>query len=378
MLTYAQLAKLAHDVQDRHVLNVFVDATELDAVARRAWRRTLASGITATRKAIADAPHAERQAFEKAAKLVTRQAKELSDDLDAAPGWVAFVTEDEIVYAGPVFRAPRASVSWRRGIATAPYLRLHDGDGGVIVAVIETRATDLYRWNGRDVEQLGRVSAHAHVGRAAQMGDAPREGFHTGTRGTALTDAAQRALEVGRERMLHDVAQQLEGLARPSSWIVMAGIRTTVNEAIKHLSSAARKRTLYVSGLGSDASEVDIARAAGEGRQQLQRQHELDRVTDLIERAVGRGRGVLGFKPTMEALDTGAARDVLVSPRFLEDRPADAESVALAVLANGARLAEVGDDAAVRLDSDAEGIAATLRFPSRNGRVARGLARAKV
>ncbi len=374
MLTYAQLAKLERNTRDRLVLNVYVDATQLDTVARRAWRRTLADEITATRKAVAGAPHAERNAFEKAAKLLTRQAKELSDDLDGAPGWVAFVTDEEIVYAGPTVAPPQPSLTWRRGIAAAPYLRLFDGNEGVIVAVVDTRATDLYRWNGHDVEHVGRISAHAHVGRAAQMGDAPREGFHTGTRGTALADAAQRALEVGRERMLHDVAQQLEGLARPRGWIVMAGIRATVNEALKHLGRAARKRTRYVPGLGSDATEVDIASAAAQGRRHLEQEDALSRVNELIDRAAGRGRAVLGLEATQQALSTGAAREVLVTPQFFEQRAADAEAVALAVLANGARLAEVVDDAAARLDEEAGGIAATLRFPSRSGRVARGLA----
>jgi hypothetical protein len=262
------------------------------------------------------------------------------------------------------------------GIAVAPYMRLFQGPADVIVALVDARSTDLYRVTGRGVERVGHVNAHAHVGRAAHMGDSAREGFHTGTRGTALTDAAQRALEVGRERMLHDVANELEGLARPNGWIVVAGTRNNAHDAIKHLGKAAQKRALYVPGPGMDASEAEIATAAMEGRRQLETEHEKARVADIVDRAVGRGRAVVGHEATVGALATGAAREVLATPRFLDERPEDAEAVALDVLTHGSRLVEVRGDASERLDAEAGGIAAALRFTSRAGRVAAGLASA--
>lgn len=377
MLTYSQLAKLERSARGYHVLHVYVDPTELDAVARRAWRKTLAGAVVAQRKALGGAPHAERNEFDKAAELLEKLTRELSDDVDGAAGWAAFLTADRSLHAGPTHRAPRTSLAWRIGISAAPYMRLFQGPADVIVALVDARSTDIYRLSGRDVERVGHVNAHAHVGRAAHMGDSAREGFHTGTRGTALADAAQRALEVGRERMLHDVANELEALARPSGWIVIAGTRSNAHDAIKHLGKAAQKRTVYVPGPGMDASEADIAAAATEGRHQLEIEHETARVTDIVDRAVGRGRAVVGLEPTRAALETGAARDVLATPRFFDERPDEAEAVALDVLAHGARLVEVTGQAAERLDAEAGGIAAALRFPSRTRGVAAGLVSAR-
>ncbi len=376
MLTYSQLAKLERSARARHVLHAYVDPTELDAVARRAWRKTLANAVVAQRKALSGAPHAERNEFDKAAELLEKLTGELRDDVDGAAGWAAFITADGLLHAGPTYRAPPTSLTWRTGIAAAPYMRLFQGPADVIVALVDARSTDLYRVSGRGVERVGHVNAHAHVGRAAHMGDSAREGFHTGTRGTALADAAHRALEVGRERMLHDVANELEGLARPNGWIVIAGTRSNAHDAIKHLGKAAQKRALYVPGPGMDASEAEIATAAVEGRHQLETEHEKARVTEIVDRAVGRGRAVVGLEATVGALATGAAREVLATPRFLDERPEDAEAVALDVLTHGSRLVEVRGEAGERLDAEAGGIAAALRFPSRAGRVAAGLASA--
>ena len=377
MLTYSQFANLERSARDRHVLHAYIDAGELDAVARRAWRKTLAAGIAAARKTVASASHAERAEFEQATGRLAEVTRQLPDDLEGAPGWAALVTADGVLQAGPTLRAPEAYVGWRLGIAAAPYLRALQGPADVILALIDARTADLYRLHGGGVERVGRINAHAHVGRAAHMGDVAREGFHSGTRGTTLTDAAQRALEVGRERMLHEVAQELEGLARPSGWIVVAGTRTNANDAIKRLGRAAQKRATYMSGLSADASEAEIATAAAEGRRRLSSEREVARVAELLDRAIGRARAVVGLEEVRGAIRSGAARDVLITPAYFETHGDEAESVALDLLSHGARLSEVGGEAATRLDAEGGGIAATLRFPSRVGRVGAGLAAAR-
>lgn len=377
MLTYAELAELARSARDRMVLNVYVDPSELDAVARRSWRRTLADAIVDVRKSLSTATHAERAEYDKAAARVEKLAEDLSDDLDGAPGWAAFADAKAVLYAGPTHRPPRTGLLWRPGLAAARYLRLFDDDGGVVVVLLDGRSADLYRWNGREVAHLERINAHAHVGRAAHMGDAPREGCHAGTRGTALTDAAQRALEAGRERMLHSLTAQLEALARPAGWIVMGGARNTVTDAMKQLTKTTQKRALFMPGLNVDASEADIAAVAAEGRRRLESERDLSRVNELLDRAVGRGRAVAGFQPSLDALLAASARDILVSTRFLDEHPDDADTLGATVLTHGARLEEMSGDAGARLDA-AGGVAATLRFPSRSGRVRAGLTTARV
>ena len=367
MLTYAQLAKLEKSVRDHHVLNVYIDATELDNVSRRSWRRTLAAAVVALRKSLEGAPHAQRVAFDRAAQHVAEVAGGLVDDLDGAPGWCLLATRDEVIHSGSTDRAPGTSATWRSGVGVAPYLRLFD-DETVIVGVVGIRATDLYRCDGRTTKRVEHVNAHAHLGRAVHMGDVPHERFHAGTRGTALTDAAQHALEVGRERMLHDVADELDALARPHAWVVLTGARETVSDAMRHLGRTLRKRTIYVPGLGTGATDAEIAQAAIDGKRRLERTLEMERVTDLIDRAAARGRARVGLDGTREAALAGAARDVYVTSHFLEQHPAEAEELALAALTHGARFTPVLGDAAARLDEVGGGVATALRFGRAKGR----------
>jgi hypothetical protein len=362
MLTYSQLARLERAARDSLVLNAYVDATELDSVSRRSWRHTLADGIVAQRKALAGAPHAERNAFDRAAARLDEATARMRDDLDGAPGWVAFVTADGFLHWGHTDTAPGTHLSWRMGIATPSYLRLMHDDGKVVVGVVNTREAEVYEWAGGDPERVARLEAHAHVGRAHHMGDSPREGFHAGTRGTALTDAARRALDVGRDQLLRDVVAELEGRGRPSGWIVVSGSRAMAREALEGLGVAARKRALHMDGLSGTSSLADVGRVAAAGRDQLRAAQERQRVSELIDRAVGRHRGVLGPEPTLEALRSGAARDVFASPAFFAQDSGNVEAVALAVLEHGAAIHEVTDAAAARLDGECHGVAATLRF----------------
>ncbi len=367
MLTYAQLADLERASRDTPVLSAYVDATELDAVARRAWRHSLAGAVVAARKAMAEAPHAERTAYDRAADRLEAQARALSDDLGGAHGWVAFVTADDVRYAGPTAMAPAAALLWRRGIATAPYLRLLRDDPAVAMAVVDVRSADLYRWARGTLVRGERLHAYAHVRRAGHMGDSPHQGFHPGTRGMTLTDAAQRAVDAGADRLVREVAAELDATGRAADWIVVAGNREVALDAIKHLSKGAQKRALYVPGLAAEATDAEIARAAAEGGAELERAREVERVAELLDRAAARGRGVLGYEPTAQALASGAAREVLVTGGFFERAPERAEALMLAVLANGARVVEVAGEAAARLDAECEGVGAALRYRARSG-----------
>lgn len=368
MLSYAQLAELERRTRESLVLNVYIDATELDGVARRSWRHTLANAVVATRKSLADAPHAERTAFDRAAERLEARTMALSDDMDGAPGWVAFATADEILYAGPTTTVPAASLVWRKGIAMVPYVRLLRDEPTVTVAQVDVRKADIYRWVAGTLHRVERVQAHAHVGRAGHMGDAPHPGFHSGTRGTTLTDAAQRAMDAGVDRMVRDVAAQIGTTGLPGGWIILVGNRTVALDTIKHLTKGEQKCAVYVPGLAADAAEPEIAHAAAEGRAQLQTAHEVARVVDLIERAAASDRAVLGYTRTLEALAAGAAREVLVTGDFFARETDRAEALMLAVLANGAHLVEVGGEGAARLDAECEGVGATLRFRTQPGR----------
>ncbi|HVZ78820.1 MAG TPA: hypothetical protein VG818_12630 [Gemmatimonadaceae bacterium] len=362
MLSNAQLARLDAETRGRKVLNVFVNARETDAVGRLSWRTTLESALTRTRKALADAPHAERNALDGAAARVLEMADRWSAHAEAG-GWVAFVTEDAVVHeeARPVGDTPM--VAWRDGVATLAYVCLPPLAPPVLAVLVNARSARILRWAGGALSHVDTIHAHAQARRAGHMGDAPREHFHGGTRGTTTSEAMQRTALTARERMMRELADRLQELAGSDAVIVIGGTPVPAREAWRALSHALTDRALQLGGFSIWATEAEIVRAAQDGAARLARAQQSARVATLLERAGARETGITGAAGTLLAVRAGAGRDVLFTPRFVTRHPDDAELLVREGLTHGAELLEVSGEAAEQLDATGGGVGALLRFP---------------
>jgi hypothetical protein len=232
----------------------------------------------------------------------------------------------------------------------------------VVVAVVDSRSAKVYRYAEGHLAHVETLRASAHVQPSDHMGNAPKRGFHAGTRGTAATDAAQRTLRSGRLRMLRDLTKYLTKLADTDGWIVLGGTLTVAREAYRLLPKHAQDRTLVQLSLGLRASFDDIAAAAALGGSALRRASD-DRA---VGRLLGGSRSVARVATHVEAaraaLQRGAVRRLFITPAFIAERLDDAEEMVRVALIDGAEIEVVAGAAAAQLDEDAGGVAASLRY----------------
>lgn len=361
MLTYAELVELERSLRGERVLSVYVDGSAPDPAAKHAWRRVLDDAVRGIGRGLAGAPHDEREAFRRAASLLEAELAATSGAL-GAPGWAAFITAEGVRTAGPLPTHIPSLVRWERGARVAPYVRALEQQRPVVVAVVDTREARLYRYREGALEALDTLRAHAAVGPFDHMGDVPREHFHTGTRGSTGTDAAERELRVGTERMLAELAGRLTVLGGDDAWIVLGGTPQAAKAALATLPGAAAARATVLPSLGVWASEAEIRRLAAEGATVLREAREGAMLADLLERKGARGNGAVGASAVLHALDAGAVQELLLSTQFLERHAADAELAVRAALGQRSSVEVAGGAAAERLDREAGGIVARLRF----------------
>jgi hypothetical protein len=119
MFTFAQLRELEGRLRNRKVLSVFVDmaVTTADTTWRDGLNRALA-------RLDATPPHlnaGERTALD----LCMAHLRTALEGMRATPGergWVAYVTTDDVVAAGPVRTRLETAAFWQNGIVVRPLM----------------------------------------------------------------------------------------------------------------------------------------------------------------------------------------------------------------------------------------------------------------
>lgn len=360
MLTHSQLVTLYRSLRDEHVLTVYVDGTAADPAIQRAWRLQLDHGLKDVRTWLADSSHEDRESFERCVRLLEGELASFNASV-GAPGWVAFITPDGTREAHQLPVAVPTLAVWSTGPCLAPYMRALKEARPVVVAVADARKAELYRYRLARLDRVETVRAYHAVERPSHMGAPPRQGFHSGTRGTAGQDAAQRSLLEGRDRMLVEAVDRIDHLAGSDGWILLGGIRRVVTRLAEQFSAIAPQRVLQLDSLDIHASDAEIADAARAGASALRAASDAKRVADIVDQAGAHGLGVVGPPETRLALGQSCVRELYMTHRYLEDHAADAENAVRAALDQDAAVEEVSGVAAERLD-ELGGMAAGLRF----------------
>ena len=360
MLTHAQLMTLHRSLGGERVLTVYVDGTATDPAIQRAWRVQLDHGLKDVRTWLADASHDERESFERCGRLLEGELASFTAGV-GAPGWVAFITPDGTVEAHQLPLSVPTLAVWSTGACVAPYMRALKEARPVVVAIVDARKADLYRYRVGKLDRIETVRAHRSVERASHMGAPPRQGFHSGTRGVSGQDAAQRTLLDGRDHMLADAAARISEMAGVDGWVLLGGIRRVVVALSQHLEPIADERVLQLDSLDVHASEADIVKTARDGASALNVARDAKRIAAIVDQACAHGLATLGPADTRAALEQASVRELYLTHRYLEDHAADAESAVRAALDQDASVEEVSGSAAERLDEHG-GIAAGLRF----------------
>jgi hypothetical protein len=360
MLTRDALVELSDSLSEQHVLSIYLDGRVTDPAARLAWRSTLAGNVTALRNKILEHATAERNDFDRCRELLEEELASIDGAL-SAPGFVAFVTPDRVALAEALPVAMPNVAQWQHGPWISPYLRAQKELRAVILAVVDARSARSYRYALGALSPLEHFHAHAHADEPTHMGSASRQHFHTGTRGETATDAIERARQHGTQRMLGELIEHIMNAAATDEWIVIGGMPMRAGMVLTMLPPMARQRAVVATGLSSVTAASTLRRAAREQARELRQRLDREIVDTAIAHAAERGRGSVGAESTRGALQINDVHMLLMSTRFMNDRPEVAEELARLALGGGATIEVVSPPGADRLDR-AGGVAAILRY----------------
>jgi hypothetical protein len=278
------------------------------------------------------------------------------------PGWAAFATADAVWWSGRVPEAAPRLVAWGVGARVAPTVRAFEQERPVWVAVVDARRARLYRCRGDELEVVDTLRAHTSVGPLDHMGAPPHEHFHTGTRGSTGTDAAERELREATGRLLDEVAARLVALSTDGGWIVIGGTRQAAHAVLDALPARVAAKATVLPALDASSTTDEIQRLAEEGASLLRGSRDDMLLAGLLEDAGSGGNGAVGAADVLHALDSGAVQELLLSPRFVDRQPAEAEAAVRAAFDQRSAIEVTSGSVADRLDRDGGGIAARLRF----------------
>jgi len=360
MLNFSQLVALDHSLRGARVLSVYLDGTASDPAQQRTWRVQLDHSLDDLRAWLAGSPHTEREGFERCVRLLDHELEAFTGNV-GAHGWAAFITADRVHEASLLPVPMPTQAVWSTGMSVAPYMRALKEIRPVAVVLVDSKRADVHRYYRGMLERIETLHAHHTVMQPAHMGDPPRLGFHSGTRGDTGHDEAQRSLLVGTNRMLADAAECALRVAGAEGWIVAGGIPKVGRQLAERLSSRARGRVLNVESLDIHASEADLAEAARVAASTLRNALDAARIAEIADRGEATGLGALGPAATRQTLDQRRVRELYVTHRYLEDHAAHAEDAVRSAIDQGAVVEEVSGAAAEQLDAHG-GMAARLRY----------------
>ena len=360
MLTFTEFLSLSHLLRDQRVLSVYLDGSSENPASRSAWRVQLDNSLKDVRRWLEGSSHDEREAFERCAALLDAQLRDFQGAV-GSPGWVAFITAGGVSDA-EALPAPAPTLAvWSTGICMTPYMRVLKQTRTVVVLLADARRVQLYTYAAGILQPAQTLRAHAVTEPPSHMGDAPRLGFHAGTRGTTGHDAAQHALQAGTDRMIAEATRRSAQIAGDDGWIVVGGIPEVGAHLLSALERIAPGRVLRLEGLDIHATEAQVTAAAEEGASRLRDEMDLRHVLDITG-ATG-DEAFVARRPaeTRQALERGQVRELYFTAQYAEDHLAEAEVAVRSAIAQGARVEEVSRAVAQRLD-EFGGMGARLRY----------------
>jgi len=237
-----------------------------------------------------------------------------------------------------------------------------DGEVPVLIVMIDGHAAIVDRLSdGRLTRQFVIEGEVAH-GEADHMGDAPAQHQHAGTRGRTASEAADIARQTVRRRLVAEALARVVASAPSAGWIVVGGTSALATRLHRALPDHLRARAVVGRGLQPRLPATEIVERTTAAVRALRRSVDAAAVQSLLERSGAHTTGVVGAMAALDAAEHGAVDTLYVTPAFVDRYAADAARAAECALDHGGRVHQVDGDAASRLDAEAGGIGAALRY----------------
>lgn len=361
MLTRAKLVELYRELRDRRVLSIYLDGTGDDPAERKVWRKELEHLVGDARSGIEEAGGEDLEEFEGALR---RLRKEL-DQFDAflpGRGWVGFATADRAWYAASVPVPMPNLVRWEAGLRVAPFVRALKQARPVIVVLLDSRRARIFTYRNGEVEEHTDLRADTFLGDLTDVTMPKRAATSSGMRGKTGTDAAQKFLEVGSERMRARLVEVLAEKLGDQGFLVIGGTPEAVSALAQQVPRGLADRVAERPSLYLDMSAAEVRDAAEEAASELSRSLQRELLTEVMDLARSDGKGCLGREATRKALLEGRVDTLLVARSFREEDPDFVDHCVGSAFEQQAAVEELSADEAQRLRSEGEGIGARLRY----------------
>ena len=361
MLNRDDLVELYRDLRQEKVLSVYVDGKTNDFSERNLWRRRLEKEVVEARKTLEGAEPSKNGAFDRALSHVETVLGNY-DQFIPDRGWVGFASSDGLVYGEPV-RVPMPDlVRWETGIRVAPYVRALKQDRLVVTVLVDSRRARIFQYRGGQLGEPENLNAETFLGDLTDANVSRRAGGHTGGRGETGTDAAQRFLGVGSERMMKQLMDVVAQRAGTDGLLVIGGSPEAVSAAESHLPLALKSRTIEAASLRLEMSDSEVRDGLEKAASELNQTMQRELLDGVINQARAGGKGALGLEDVEKAVREGRVDILLLSRNFIRANPDYADHLVGGAFEQHGDVEELSAEGADRLDSAGEGVAARLRY----------------
>jgi len=361
MLTHDELVDLYRDLRGDKVLSVYLDGKATDFAERTAWRRRLDQQVNEARKSANGEGPEEEQRFKKAFKHI-EEALGKHDSFLPNFGWVGFATDDGLVYGNPV-RVPMPDlVRWEDGIRVAPYVRALKQERLVIAILVDSRRARIFEYRNGELGEPENLNAETFLGDLTDINVSKRATNHSGVRGKTGTDAAQKFLEVGSERMQKRLAELLTERAGDEALVVLGGTPEVVAALHSHLPNRVTSRTAVEASLRLEMTDAEVRDAVEATASAVNQRVQGELLDQVMDQARAGGRGALGPESVEKALKEARVDTLLISRNFIRANPDYADHLVGTAFEAQAEVEELSGEGAERLDKEGEGLAARLRY----------------
>jgi hypothetical protein len=361
MLTRDQLAELYRGLQQEQVLTVYVDGVGKDPARRRVWRRRLEQELEREANRLDFADSKDREAFEAARGRVLRELDGFQSFLPKK-GFVAFATADALHHWENLPVQVPTLVRWEAGPRVAPYIRGLKQLRPMVTALVDGRRGRVFLYKEGELSEVMDLRADTFMGDLSESASSRRASKHSGSRGETATDAAQRYLEVGAERMLREVKELICDLAGGEGFVLLGGEQEALATLRPLLPRSMEHRILENPSLWLDMSLAEVKAATAEGASALSKRRQESLLDQVLAQAYAKGNGCLGGEDTMIALEKGSVDILLLSRSFVRGSPDLADQCVAHAFRHSADVRVLSGDPAGRLDEAGGGIGARLRY----------------
>ncbi len=361
MLTHDELVEIYRSCRSTKVLSIYLDGGATDFAERKVWLRRLEHALDEIRPIGGDARDDDRKAF-LAAEALLRKELEAFPNFLPERGWVGFASAGKLLYCG-ASRVPMPDlVRWEPGLRVAPYVRALKQERLVVGVLVDSRRARIFTYQDGVLAEPENLKADALTGDLSDTNQSRRATTHSGTRGKTATDAAQKLLEHEEQRMLKALVSTLQDRLGNRGRLVIGGTPEVVRHLMDLLPESVRHRTIAASGLRVEMPDVDVRKRVEEAASRLNQQIQEQNVAQVIDEARSGGRGTVCADPVTKALRESRVDTLFLSRGFVRANPEYADHMVGTAFEQNTEVEELAADGGHRLDTEAEGVAARLRY----------------